>query len=79
MQLIHFDFVYPGHSDYLPKDVMAELFQDAEKRWKNAKSSKRKFKGTLIDPFSYNVDVMDWGYQDTRKTEPLVNEKGEVL
>lgn len=79
MQLIHFDFVYPGHSDYLPKAVMVELFQDAEKRWKNAKGSKLKFKGTLIDPFSYNVDVMDWGYQDTRKTEPLVNEKGEVL
>jgi hypothetical protein len=79
MQLIHFDFVYPGHSNYLPIDVMVELFDEARTRWENQNHNTHLFRGTLIDPFSYNVDVIDWGYQDRRKTAPLVNQKGEVL
>jgi hypothetical protein len=77
--LIHFDFVYPGHSNYLPQELMERLFKEIEARWKGNTKGSKVFRGTLIDPFSYNVDVQDWGYEDRRKLTPLVNKQGEVL
>jgi hypothetical protein len=77
--LILFDFIYPGHSSYLPKRLMSNLFEDVRKRWSKRKRDERVFRGTLLDPFSYNVDIADWGYEDQRNTNPLVNEAGEAL
>lgn len=77
--LTFFDFIYPGHAHYLPHELMEELFAEAKERWHSQKRSSRKFRGTLLDPFSYNVDVEDWGYEDSRIMEPIVNEKGELL
>ena len=34
---------------------------------------------TLLDPFSYTVDVEDWGYEDRRNKEPLVDKQGKQL
>jgi hypothetical protein len=78
-QLILFDFVYPNHSDYLPKQLMVELFEEIRQRWGNGDKSKKLFRGTVIDPFSFRVDIDDWGYEDMRNLKPLVNEKGEFL
>lgn len=77
--LIHFDFVYPGHSNYLPQALMEKLFKEIQQRWKGTSRRSKVFRGTLIDPFSYNVDVKDWGYEDRRNLTPLVNKRGEVL
>jgi hypothetical protein len=77
--LILFDFVYPGHSDYLPKSIMRDLFDEVKKNWRRRKRDSRVFRGTLLDPFSYNVDIEDWGYEDQRNTNPLVNDEGEAL
>ena len=77
--LILFDFVYPGHSSYLPKQLMAELFDEVRKNWSRRKRDTRVFRGTLLDPFSYNVDIEDWGYEDQRNTDPLVNTDGDAL
>jgi len=77
--LILFDFIYPGHSNYLPKKLMAELFDEARQRWTRSNRDPKAFRGTLLDPFSYTVDVEDWGYEDRRIKEPLVDSKGNML
>jgi hypothetical protein len=77
--LILFDFVYPGHSNYLPKDIMNELFEEMREGWEKRDINPRAFRGMVVDPFSFRVDIDDWGYEDQRNMEPLVNEKGEVL
>ncbi len=76
--LILFDFIYPGHSDYLPKDLMAQLFERVRSQWSNPEEQ-HSFRGTLLDPFSFMVDITDWDYEDRRKLEPLVKSNGEVL
>jgi hypothetical protein len=76
--LILFDWIYPGHPDYLPQELMSELFDRARERWKHPADEKTS-RGTLIDPVSFAVDVDGWGYEDRRNEEPLVNERGELL
>lgn len=77
--LILFDFLYPGHFDWLPQHLMTQLFGEAQQRWQTARRSSRAFRGTLLDPYSYNVDVTDRGYEDRRNKEPLVDKKGKTL
>ncbi len=77
--LILFDFVYPGHSDYLPQELMVQLFEEAKKRWNKPDKNRKAFRGTLLDPFSYTVDVEDWGYEDRRNNKPLVDKQGNLL
>ncbi len=79
MDLLLFDYVYPGHPDYLPQDLMAELFENTRRRWREKPADPKQFRGTLLDPFSFVVDIEDWGYQDQRNMDPLVNEKGEKI
>jgi hypothetical protein len=77
--LILFDFVYPGHSNYLPKDLMTQLYDEMRQNWEMKNFSPKAFRGTIIDPFSFRVDIDDWGYEDQRDMKPLVNEKGELI
>lgn len=77
--LVFFDFVYPGRSAYLPKDLMEDLFNELRSRWEKPGRKKKAFRGMLLDPYSFTVDVEDWGYEDRRRLDPLVDGKGEVL
>lgn len=77
--LILFDFVYPGHSNYLPKEIMDQLYQEMRHNWDTRDAPTKSFRGTVIDPFAFRVDIDDWGYEDQRDMKPLVNEKGELL
>lgn len=77
--LILFDFVYPGHADYLPTKWMTRLFNEARARWKAGSEDPKAFRGTLLDPFSYTVDVEDRGYEDRRRAQPLVDKQGNKL
>ncbi len=74
--LILFDFVYPGRSEYLPRDLMRQLFEEVGRP---ESQDNHAFRGTLLDPFSYVVDIEDWGYEDRRNLEPLVNDRGEEV
>ncbi len=65
--LLMFDFVYPGHAEYLPQELMAELFERVRARWSESEDA-RAFRGTLLDQFSFTVDIEDWGYRDARGT-----------
>jgi hypothetical protein len=75
--LILFDFIYPGHSKFLPKDLMAQLFEERRLEWSKPGKKANVFRGTLLDPFLFTVDISDWGYQDPRNLQPLVDEEGE--
>ena len=77
--LILFDYIYPGHSKYLPQEIMIRLFDEARQRWEKPGRSSKAFRGTLLDPFSYTVDVEDWGYENRRTPEPLVDKQGNLL
>lgn len=77
--LIMFDFVYPGHPEYLPQDIMVQLFNESRQRWTHAPKDRKKFRGNLIDPFSFTVDTEDWGYESQRDLAPIVNDDGEML
>lgn len=80
VHLLLFDFVYPGRADYLPQDLMQELFDEARQRWQEPRPAARAFRGLLLDPHSFAVDLDDWGYRDARELEPLVDdESGELL
>ncbi len=79
VDLILFGYVYPGHIDYIPVNLVRQLFEEMMETWKVNNALPHEFRGTLIDPFSYTVDVRDWGYEDRRKARPLVNKHGELL
>jgi len=76
--LILFDFVYPGHSDYLPKDLMVQLFERMRQRW-TIPQAPNIFCGTLLDQFSFVVDVKDWNYDNPCDLRPLVDSRGKLL
>lgn len=75
--LLLFAFVYPGRTHYLPQSLMVELFEEARQDWSHPKD-RQESRGTLLDPFSFTVDVEDWGYQDQRDLKPLVDKGGEL-
>ncbi|MEW6443275.1 MAG: nucleotidyl transferase [bacterium] len=72
---VFFDLIYPGHPDYLPQERIVSLFETMRKGWSQDRGP-RAFRGTLIDPYSFAVDCEDWGYEDARDIEPLVDERG---
>lgn len=76
--LILFDFVYPGDVDALPRDLMVRLFEEMRRRWSEP-PDRSAFRGTLLDPFSFLVDIADHGYEDRRDLRPLVSDTGELL
>lgn len=76
--LLLFDFVYPGHATYLPQGLMAQLCDEMKDRWRDA-GLPNVSRGTLLDPWSFAVDVDEWGFEDRRDLDPLVSEAGEVL
>jgi hypothetical protein len=77
--LLLFNYVYPGHSEYLPQGLITDLFTNVHQRWQKPEAPQR-FRGTLLDPHSFVVDVEAWGYNDSRELDALVDEEsGEVV
>ena len=74
--LILFHFVYPGHADYLPQTLMVELFERMRAQWATVVDPSA-FRGTLLDPVSFDVDCRHWGYEDRFDQAPLVTPDGE--
>lgn len=75
---ILFDFVYPSHSDYLPKELIVTLFEQMREGWSRPVKTKA-FRGMLLDPFAFAVDCRLWGYENGYNLLPLVNDKGERI
>lgn len=77
--LLLFNYVYPGHPDYLPQQLMVKLFEGVREGWSEPRNPK-VFYGMMIDPLRFQVDAADWGYRDERGLgRPLVDERGNKL
>jgi hypothetical protein len=76
--LVLFLIVYPGHADYIPRDLMMRLFDQLMERTAKV-SNPKHFRGTLLDPVSFGVDYLNFGYEGYYRTKPLVNHRGEEL
>jgi hypothetical protein len=75
--LILFHYVYPAHSDYIPRvlwdDLIGRFHQKIGRRDPDA-----VFRGSLIDPMMFAIDVEEWGLPDIaegyrQRREPKIN------
>ncbi len=64
---LFFDFVYPGHPEYLPREIMQKMFDEVQADWADPGARTDECRGMLLDPFSFSADIQDWGYQDPRE------------
>lgn len=76
--LLLFNFIYPGHADWLPQELMVELFDTVRATWRTP-GDPAVFFGASIDPHRFAVDQEQWSYLNLSPSKPLVNEKGEAL
>lgn len=61
--LVLFHYVYPRHGDYVPGKLWQELmgrFTASISR----KDGKPEFRGSLVDPCIFAIDVNEWGLED---------------
>ena len=63
-----FRYVYPSHAHYLPPNVLEDLQDRHEKRAGTAEAGEEppRFRGMVIDHFSFTWDVNQWGLPDER-------------
>lgn len=76
--LFHFAFVYPGHIENIPRDLLVRLFGEVLERGEKMRNS-RLCNGSLLDPPSFEIDYTSLGYEGLHKAQPLVDYKGDVL
>jgi predicted nucleotidyltransferase len=58
--LILFHYVYPSHAEYVPRRVWDELLGRLRRELEQP-DPQRPFRGSLIDPPMFNIDVTEWG------------------
>ena len=61
--LVLYQYAYPAHTDYVPKrvwdDLLGRFHHEIENPDPNA-----EFRGSLIDPLMFAIDVEEWGMAD---------------
>jgi Nucleotidyl transferase of unknown function (DUF2204) len=72
--LLLFHYVYPAQSNYVPKSLWQDLIGRLTKTISHP-NSQQEFRGSLIDPCMFAIDVEEWGlenilgrYRAARKT-----------
>jgi hypothetical protein len=58
--LVLFHYVYPAHTGYVPGEVWRELAQRFQQQIANP-DPHALFRGSLIDPVMFAIDVDEWG------------------
>lgn len=73
--LVLFHYVYPGHSNYVPR----ELWNDLLDRFRHELASPdpaARFRGSLIDENMFAIDLTEWGLDDlleeSRRRSPKI-------
>jgi Nucleotidyl transferase of unknown function (DUF2204) len=61
--LVFYAYVYPARVNDIPQRIWEWLLSDFRKRIE-APRAKEPFRGTLIDPNMFSIDVTDWGERD---------------
>ena len=68
--LVLFAYVYPAHTRLVPEHIWSELTRRFEEQVKHPRKD-APFRGSLIDPKMFAIDVKEWGERD------LFHEYGE--
>jgi hypothetical protein len=58
--LMLYQYVYPGQSSYVPRSLWNDLLDRMRQRIANPDPQAR-FRGSLIDPMMFAIDVEEWG------------------
>jgi hypothetical protein len=61
--LVFFAYVYPAHVKDIPQRIWDGLLSDFRMRIARSQATD-PFRGTLIDPNMFSIDVKDWGERD---------------
>lgn len=61
--LVFFAYVYPARVDLIPRELWNELLQGLREHIERAPAD-APFRGTLIDPNMFAIDVNEWGERD---------------
>ena len=75
--LILFGFVYPMHRDWLPRDLLRRAFERVQTGPGDV--AERAFRGMVLDPVSFRVDVAERGYRDAGAHPPILDRSGRPL
>jgi hypothetical protein len=75
--LVFFRFVYPGHAEYVPNDLLRRLLGRLEAS--ATPENTRSFRGLLVDATAFLVDSVDFGYEGYPRGRPLVDRKGKPI
>jgi hypothetical protein len=58
--LVLFRYVYPAHTDYIPKTLWEDLLGRFQKALSNP-DPKARFRGSLVDENMFAIDLREWG------------------
>ncbi len=61
--LILFQYAYPAQSNYVPREIWDDLLKRFRQEIENP-DPKAEFRGSLIDPRMFAIDVNEWGMAD---------------
>ncbi len=79
--LLLFRYVYPAHTGYVPKEVWDDLLGRLRHELDHPDPQAR-FRGSLIDPNMFAIDVEEWGLEDAlkeyRQLRPPITRQKEV-
>lgn len=64
--LVLFQYVYPAHSEFVPRAVWTELLSRLNNEFE-APNPQAVFRGSLIDEKMFAIDVEEWGMDDLNK------------
>jgi hypothetical protein len=61
--LVFFAYIYPSRASIVPRQLWKELLRRLEERVQRSNKDE-PFRGTLIDPNMFAIDVTEWGERD---------------
>ncbi|MFL6306013.1 MAG: nucleotidyltransferase [Candidatus Sulfotelmatobacter sp.] len=61
--LVFFAYVYPSRADIVPQRLWSKLMGQLQERVRHSNKDE-PFRGTLIDPNMFAIDVTEWGERD---------------
>jgi len=78
--LVLFRYVYPGQTDYVPREIWCELVKRFEREIRYSDPSAR-FRGSLVDDNMFAIDVNEWELPNLlaeRRQERVAKSGGSV-
>ncbi len=61
--LVFYHYIYPAYSDFVPRQVWHDLLDRLRDELDHPDKS-APFRGSLIDPMMFAIDVKEWGMED---------------